>query len=183
MLGPVEFKVRGDWWRFDTSIRGTYPNTQALAFWTAYLARDLLRLGVYFRALTIMLQIPGAADYRYLCHEDMEKDSPPSADDPYGWIHGADRRTVFSVLAECLCELDAEDILKQIPEAKHTRLKKLSAKWQKYLNRESTYECGLLNVVAECLDELIIKPGLEEIDAASQGTWWHDYWSRIDDEK
>ena len=166
---------------FNGIVRSTENLPVTFQFWMAYVARDLRRLGVCFKALSIMIQIPGAMDYRYLCHDDQDKDLPPFADDPYLRLHGVDHGTVLSVLAECLCELNAEDILKQIPEAKRIRPKKLSVEWHKYLNRESTYERGLLNVIAECLDELIVRPGIAEIDRNTGPMWWQDFWSRIED--
>ena len=181
MLKCVEFLVRNRWWRFDADIRGTFPVAQAFEFWMACVARDLLRLGVYFRAQAIMIQIPGAADYHDLCPDDVDENRPAETDDPYDWLHGVDRGTVLGVLAECLRRLDAAHILKRIPDVKRIRPKKLSAKWHKYLDRLAEYECGLLNVVAECLDELIVRPGFAAIDCGPQTTWWQDYWSKIKD--
>lgn len=179
MLDPVELEVRDRTWRFDASVRGTFPFARAFDFWMAYVARDLLRLGVYFRAQAIMIQIPGATNYQYLCHDSVAKDLPPGDDDPSEWLDGVDRGIVLSVLTECLHRLDAVHILEQIPEAKHIRPKELSAEWRDYLDREAKYECGLLNVVAECLDELIVQPGIVEIDCGPLPTWWQERWAQI----
>ena len=62
----VEFRAGKGFWRFDLNVRGTYPLARALDFWMAELARDHLRLGLCFRALAIMLQVPGAAGYEWL---------------------------------------------------------------------------------------------------------------------
>ncbi len=31
-------------------------------------------------------------------------------------------------------------------------------------------------VVAECPDELIVRPGMAEIDVAPRPTWWQKWW-------
>lgn len=165
----------------DCSVRATENLPATLAFRMAHIAREVLRLGVYLRGLGILAQIPGAADYRYLYHGDDEDDAPAEADEPNDWIQGANAGTVLGVLTECLRRLDAADVMKWIPEAKHIRPEELSTKWQRYLNREAKFECGLLNVVAECLDELLVRPGLAAIDRGPQTTWWENYWSRIED--
>jgi hypothetical protein len=182
VLEAQYFEGSGESQGFMGTVRTTENPAVALQFWMAYMARGLLRLGVYSRALGIRSQIPGAANYRYLFHSD-DDDTPPDADDPDEWIRGTDPGTVLGVLAECLRRLGADpDILKQITEVKHLRPKKLTAKWRKYLDREAKYECGLLNVASECIDELVLQPGWEEIDCGSESTtWWQDYWAKIED--
>ena len=178
-MDPVEFEAGGRSYQFTANVRGTYPVEQAFEFWMAYVARDLLRLGVFFRAQAIMIQIPGAKDYCFLCHDDLDVKLPPGDDDPYELLNEADRGTVLSVLIECLRRLDAVAVLEQIPEAKRIHPKKLSAKWCEYLDREAKYECGLQNVVAECLDELIVRPGFVEIDCGPLPMWWQERWAKI----
>ncbi len=34
-------------------------------------------------------------------------------------------------------------------------------------------------VVAECPEELIGRPGMAEIDAEPQPTWWQEWWSML----
>ena len=32
-------------------------------------------------------------------------------------------------------------------------------------------------VVAQCPDELIVRPGMAEIDVEPRPTWWQEWWS------
>ena len=48
------------------------PITKMFQIWMAEVSRDMLRLGVYFRAVGIMLQIPGAAEYEGVWDTDGE---------------------------------------------------------------------------------------------------------------
>jgi hypothetical protein len=167
-------RLEGD----DCCVRITRNLPATLQFRVAYAARELLRIGVQVRALGILLQLPGGADYHYLCHDDDKENTPPEADDPYVWLHDANRGTVLGVLTECFHRFDAADAIKWIPEVKHIEPEKLSTKWQRYLNRQAKYECGLLNVVAECLDQLVVRPGIMAIVRGRRTTWWQDYWSK-----
>ena len=56
---------------------------------------------------------------------------------------------------------------------------KLSGECSAHLSYWAGMEHGLLNVVAECLDHLIVKPGMAEVDEASRPTWWQDWWRRM----
>lgn len=57
--------------------------------------------------------------------------------------------------------------------------RRLPEDWTKFLDDQSRFEFGLLNTVAEILDELIVRPGLEEIDVVPEPTWWQKWWDRI----
>ncbi|MGD8454471.1 MAG: hypothetical protein PVJ57_21870 [Phycisphaerae bacterium] len=179
MLDPVEFEARGRLSCFTGNVRSTFPIARAPEFWMAYVARDLLRLGVYFRAQALLIQVPGATEYQYLCHDGLDNDLPHHDDDPGERLRGVERGTVVSVLIECLHRLNAPDILEQIPEVRRIEPKILADWWHDYLNREARYESGLLNVVAECLDELIVRPGVVEIDCGPLPTWWQERWAQI----
>lgn len=158
-----------------SNIRGAENVPEAIEFWMAYIARDALRLGVFFRALTIMLQVPGGAQFEFVTTEEDE-------DDEYNIrIQIEDRKpeTLVRILAECLNRLNAPpELLEQVPSGEHYRKRPLSAKWRKFLNRQSEIEHGLINVVAECLEELIVRPGLAEIDAVPKSSWWQTWWSK-----
>ena len=83
------------------------------------------------------------------------------------------------MLADCLRRLGAAKVLRQVPGAKEYEREKLSAEWKKYLRRQAATKHGLLNVVAECLDELIVRPGMEEIDVEPRPSWGQEWWSRL----
>ncbi len=61
----------------------------------------------------------------------------------------------------------------------------LPDEWKKYLDRQATIEHGLLNVVAECLDRLLVRPGMSRIDRPAakrkepKPTWWEQWWAEI----
>ncbi len=146
-----------------------------LQFWMASVARDLLQLGVFFRAAAIMCQVPGGARCQFVL--DGEEEENWTAD----WVVGAERNTLLDVLAECLRRLGAKSkpLMRQVLGREMHWEKGLPAKWKEFLDQRAKIEDGLLNVVAECLDELIVRPGVVEIDAVPRPTWWQKFWARI----
>jgi hypothetical protein len=153
---------------------------QAIQCWTAHVARDVLRLGVYLYAAAVWYRIPGAEDYRGQAYDDLQPDAPGSADDPMTRLKGADRRTVLALLAECLRRLQAEWVLKDVPGGRTFKPSRLKHKWIAYLDRVEAFDGGLLSVAAQCLDRLIVYPGLEETNHVSPSTWWQKWWTRLD---
>jgi hypothetical protein len=135
-------------------------------FWAAELSRDVLRLGVYFRAVAIMLQIPGAAEYEWARDEQKP--------DTCELVAASDDNTLHNVLGECLKRLDAEQLTEQLPIPKYRR-EKLSADWRAMLDRREEVANGLLSVAAECLDRLIVEPGMREIDTDGEPYWWQRF--------
>ena len=179
MLEFEDVEIDGKLVSFHVDLRLAENLPVTLQFWMAYVARDLLHLGVFFRAAAIMCQVPGAGRYAVLHYDDVNPDLGDDDQDPARWVGDADRDTVFNVLADCLRRLQAEELIEQVPgEADYTRAE-LSTEWIEYLDRSAEIEHGLLNVVAECLDELIVRPGMAEVDAASRPTWWQDWWRRF----
>ncbi len=161
----------------ETCPLGTYvSNSKRLPmvfqFWTAELSRDILRLGVYFRAVAIMLQIPGAAEYEWAPDEEYDADEGgPDTDD----LIGASGETMLhNVLGECLKRLDAEHLTEQLPDPSYLR-HKLSAEWRAMLDRREEVANGLLTLVAQCLDRLIVDPGRREIEKDSEPHWWQRF--------
>ena len=177
MLQSDGFELDGELVSFFPDVRSSTNLPMTLQFWMAYVARDLLRLGVFFRAAAIMCQVPGAAGYEYVICDDVDDDLPDEDEDPRCWVDSADYDTGFNVLAECLRRMGVETLIEQVPgEADYNR-KELSDEWMEYLGRQAAIEHGLLNVVAECLDELIVRPGMAEINDSSQPTWWQRWWA------
>ena len=179
MLEPPNFQIDGKPESFFPDVRSSENLPVAIQFWTAYVARDLLQLGVFFRALAIMLQVPGAARYKEMLYDDLDPDLGDDEEDPARWVGGADRDTVFSVLGECLRRLEVEGLIDQVPGAADYEREELSGEWKEYLDRQGATELGLLNVVGECLDELIVRPGMAEIDDEPRPTWWQQWWARL----
>ena len=177
MLQSPTFETDGELECFFPDVRTTNDLPGALQFWMASVARDLLQLGVFFRAAAIMLQMPGAGRYKVVHYDDLNEDLGDDEEDPRCWVGGADRVTVFNVLAECLRRLEAEDLMEQVPGAADHKRGELPDEWTEYLDEQAKTEHGLLNVVAECLDDLIVTPGMVEIDAKPQATWWQQWWA------
>ncbi len=180
MLESPTFKIDGKPVDFRTIVRSTEDLPETLQYWMAHMAREMLLLGVYFRAAALMSQIPGAARYRYVMYDDNDDDQPNDDEDPRRWVRRANRDTVCNVLAECLQRLGAAGVMKQIPEVKDYERIELSAEWKDYLDRQAKIKHGLLSVIAECLDELIVQPGMAEIDVEPYPTWWQRWWARME---
>ncbi len=181
MLERTTIKIDGKQYRFGTDLRNCKDLPLTLQFWMAYMARDMLQLGVFFRAAGIMLQLPGAAQYEFVDYDVL-------SDDPGSRMSPADKSTVFNILAECLRRLGgagAEALIEQVPGAADYQRVELSDEWKKYLDRQATIEHGLLNVVAACLDRLLVRPGMFQIDRAPvkrkepNPTWWERLWAEI----
>ena len=143
------------------------PITKMLQIWMAEVSRDMLRLGVYFRALGIMLQIPGAAEYEWVCDIDgeIEYDEDPLLQSP-------DEDTVSTVLEEALDRLGVKHLMAQLPNADYEAVE-LDDELQAMLDRREQQENGLLCVVAVCLDRLIVDPGMAEIVQIPEQPWWN----------
>ena len=144
-------------------VRNSSRLPQVFEWWMAELARDHLRLGVYFRAVAIMLQIPGAAGFDRVDSED---------DEIWRQVGESDPSEMLNVLADALERLDAGDVLQQVPGGETLTREPPCPAWKVLLDRWEAVENGLLNIVAACLDELVVKPGLTEIEEADEPHWW-----------
>ena len=138
---------------------------EVFQFWMAELARDLLRLGVYFRAAGLMLQIPGGADYQW---PGQERHKDPGDE----FTRDDQSEIVLDVLATCLERLDASHLLEQVPGGAEYQPSELCGEQAVYVERMAHEENGLLSVVARCLDELVVRPGMAEVDAMTTAPWW-----------
>ena len=158
-----------------SELRGNSDLPLAMQFWTARVARDLLQFGVFLQAATIMLQVLGGAGSEFVVNEDEE-------DDIAKRVRGEHGRTLLDVFADCVKRLHASpEILKQLPGGEGYERRELSKEWTAFLDAQEEVEHGLQNVVAEILDKLIVRPKLNEIDAAPVPTWWQEWWNRIGD--
>jgi hypothetical protein len=119
----------------------------------------------YCHAVSILLQIPAAADYRPVRHERT---------DFYDYIWRRDSGWPITVLKEALAALDAVHLLPlAFRGASSCRLPQRDSGRIAGLSRNS-----LLNVVAECLDRLIVVPlweaeaDLTDVDGRPDVPWW-----------
>ncbi len=134
------------------SVRGTDRLLRALQFWMVQFTREQQTLAVYFRAVALMLQLPGGARYEYAKALDALDD-----------LRGVDRGTVLDLLAAALERLQAAELIRQVPGGRAHERRALSEELAGMLAARDRN--GLLNVVAECLDYLIVRAGAAEIDA------------------
>ena len=130
----------------------------------------------FFQAIAIMLQIPGGADF-----EDNKNEIGETA---LELIAKADRHLLLSILAECFERLDAPDgLIHQVPGGRHYKRRRLPTDFRVRLAGQDAN--GLLNVVAECLDVLMINPHLEaearrnDEDDMEPGSRWQRCWSSL----
>jgi hypothetical protein len=125
-------------------------------------------LAGYLHAVAVLLQIPGGAAYHYA---DNEVD-----DELWGLIWSRDPGLTFGVLAAALKQLDAPHVLGQVTGGGDYPRGGLSRRVRVHLAKRDRN--GLLNVVAECLDRLLVVPELEEeaalyeIDPRPRRRWW-----------
>ena len=107
-------------------------------------------LAGYFEAVGILLQIPGAADYR---HQEYASD-----DDLWDLIWNPDAKSTLNVLAATLERLDAGELLRQVPGGEGLKRRPLPVEARVRLAERD--RLGLLNVVADCLDRLLVVPNI-----------------------
>lgn len=143
-------------------VSGSEPLPMVFQFWMGEVARDFLRLGVYFRAVGIMLQIPGAAAYEFFSDES----------EAFELIRETKPNILLNVLVECLDRLGVKELMEQVPAPDYYE-EELPEAWTTLLDEREKMKNGLLHVVAECLDELMVKPGMTEIADADEPHWWH----------
>ncbi|MCH7995949.1 MAG: hypothetical protein IIB57_16095 [Planctomycetes bacterium] len=101
----------------------------------------------YFQAVAIMLQLPGGTGYHWLCED------PDDADD---FVWAADRDMLLSILAQALEHLEAEAVMDQIPGSDSYKPRRVPTEFQLKLARRDGN--GVLNLVATCLDRLMVIP-------------------------
>jgi hypothetical protein len=137
------------------------PNLCDVVRWTDHLP-EVVRLRLrqldeihrwlagYFQVVAIMLQIRGAADYRCVEYE--------SDDHLHHLIWNADTASTLNVLAAALQRLDATQLLAQATGGAEFTPSALPVKAQLCLAERDRN--GLLSVVADCLDRLLVAPNI-----------------------
>ncbi len=140
------------------SVRRSAPLQRLVPLWLVQASEEQARLGVYFLALGLLLQVPGARTYQWV--------GDANGVDRLGeLVAGAPPARVRALLAAALERLDAGGLLAQVPGWTGDRRRTLPPTWRALLNRYGRLRNGLLNVIAECLDELIVRPALKRIGA------------------
>ena len=110
-------------------------------------------LAGFFHAAAVMMQIPGGADYECFSPDD---ENTVDVDD-WEFIQHADLDMLFSIMAECFKRLGADPkLLEQVPGGKDYRAVKLPVSLRLTIAEQSRK--GHLNIVAACLDRIIVIP-------------------------
>ena len=152
-----------------TSLALSEPLPMVFRFWMTEMARDVLRLGVYFHAAAIFLQVPGAADYHAVLDDEYEEKNGLCFDT---LIDDSRKEILLAALANCLDRLGVKTLMTQVTDERQFA-ESLPREWSALLERREQLENGLLSVVAGCLDALIVTPGMEEIDQDDEPHRWH----------
>ena len=141
------------------SVRRTAPLPRVLDLWRVQSLQEHACNNVYFQALTVMLQLPGSARYEYVQAPDALED-----------LSGVERGTVLDLLAAALARLDAAELIEQVRGSELHEGQALPDQFAEQLAARD--HNGLLNVVAECLDALIVRPGTAAIEALTPANEW-----------
>ncbi len=141
------------------SVRRSAPLPRVLDLWRVQSLQEHACNNVYFRAVALMLQLPGGARYEYAKALDTLDD-----------LRGFDRGTVLDLLAAALDRLNAVELIEQVRGREPHERRALPDKLAERLAARD--HNGLLNVVAECLDELIVRPGTAAIEAVTPPNAW-----------
>ena len=178
MLEPLNWTEGGEHFQIGRRLRYTDRPAGVFAARMRQLEAVHRWLAGYFQAASILLQLPGGADY--VCVE-------PEDDDEHdlGWdlIDWSDLDGLLSVLAACFERLEAEaDLIRQLPGGKDFRPRALPMDLRLWLAEQD--DNGVLNLVAECLDRLLVIPRLGEQERRlyechgepRRRRWWRWAW-------
>jgi hypothetical protein len=154
-----------NWWeggrRFHVDSRIRYSDRLACVFTARMRQLEAIHhwLAGYFQAAAIMLQLPGGADYE--CVEDDDENEGQVDEAAWTLIWQADRDMLLSILAECFERLGADEtLMRQVPGGTDFQRCVLPVEFRLTLAEQDRN--GVLNVVAECLDRLLVIPELDE---------------------
>lgn len=170
MLPPIDKRVNDQEIYVCAQVRLSHPLAAVFGIVMSELEHEHRRLAVYFDAVTIMLKLPGSSEYEY---EEL-------LDGLEARIASCDQNTLFNVLNRGVGHLLAEDrsiqihelhgrderlrraIIEQVPGGADFKMELLPAALTGRIDQLSRN--GLLNIVAECLDRLMIAPSLPDDD-------------------
>ncbi len=150
MLPPIMTEKGDEISRISDEVRFTDRLTDVFRCRMEQLEAIHRWLAGYFRAVGILLQIPGAAAYRWIEDE--------SDNDLWDLIWNPDTTSTLNVLAAALERLDAGELLGQVPGGDGFKRRALPVEARVRLAERD--RVGLLNVVADCLDRLLVVPNI-----------------------
>ncbi len=183
MLEPVNWWEGGRRFHADSRIRHTDRLCGVFAVRMRQLEAVHRWLAGFLQAAAIMLQLPGGADYE--CDEDEDECEDKLDEAARDLIWQADQDTLLSILAECFERLGAaETLMRQVPGGLDYERCKLPVEFRLTLAGQDRN--GVLNVVAECLDQLLVIPELDEEGKGfydcpepprrRRRSWWRALW-------
>ncbi len=178
MLDPLNWTEGGEHFQIGRRLRYTDRPAGVFAARMRQLEAVQRWLAGYFQAAAILLQLPGGADY--VCVEPEGDDEHDPGWDPIDW---ADLDALLSVLAACFERLEAEaGLIRQLPGGADFRPRALPMDLRLWLAEQD--DNGVLNLVAECLDRLLVIPRLGEEERRlyecpgepRRRRWWRLRW-------
>ncbi len=118
----------------------------------------------YLHAVAVMIQIPGGAEFESTTPDrEADEENDPVPEEHWDFIREADRDTKLSILAECFERLEADEaLIEQLTGAKKYKPVELPCDFRITLAEQD--QNGLLNIVADCLDRLIVIPNMTAYD-------------------
>ena len=160
----MEWSTREGDWLIPVVVRLRFSGHLPLAvrLHREEMERDLQRTRAFFRALTIMLQVPGGSRYIY-------QETPDRMD---AVIAESDAGTVRAIVKACLDRLGCRELIQCVPDCRAGNGCELPVTLAVMVQRRE--RVGLLNVLAECLDELLVRPVWRELsseDRVYTGVW------------
>ncbi len=167
MLEPIICRENGEVRRFDRLVQHSDRLPSVFRHRLEQLQAVHRWLAGYFQAVGILLQIPGATQCH--CTDDERTDF-------WNVIWTRDTRMTLTFLAAVLKQLDAEDLMAQVPAGTDYRPGRLPRDVQTRL--AGLDEDELIDVVAAYVDRLLVVPELAVeaelygIDPPPRRWWW-----------
>ncbi len=177
MLKPRDLRIGGKLVHVCTQVRHCDRPAEVFRLLLEELRRDHRRLGIFFSALAVMLQIPGGAEHEYAVLADLDTEE---------LLRECDDRTALDILAVCLDRLGGKHVMRQIPRGREHEPRPLPEALQARV--DGLDRKALLNVAAECIDGLMVYPEMEVVDEEEQALgepdeedrnrrrWWARLW-------
>jgi hypothetical protein len=150
LLNPIVSNEDEPLWNVNEIIRWTDHLPAVFALRMKQLETIHHWLTAYFQAAGFMLQIPGGAEYRYVEHD--------SDAELWDFVWNEDTAVTLNLLTAALQRLDAAHLLRQIPGGEDFTHLPLPVNIQVALAERDRN--GLLNVVADGLDRLLVGPNI-----------------------
>ena len=148
MLKSIQWREGGEILQINSLVQHTDRPVRAFRARMEQLQAVHRWLAGYLHALSILVQIPGAADYRWR--------EAPDDDEALERVALADRDELLAILAAALGRLDVTELMRQVPGGDRCVVCRPGPELRIAL--AGLDRRGLIQVVAECLDRLLVIP-------------------------